>query len=133
MKFLKWFFESESSPEELPKDIQEFVYNMAPYNYAVRFVFPTAAKRSPGEFVLTGSELQKIFQDFYSKAAQVLRDSRLERDYRKQLYDYIKYNLDLINDFLMVPENLDRQYVVYTNRPGQRFGESKLNASNNGF
>jgi hypothetical protein len=123
MEFLQWFFENDEMPVDLPAELQEFVYEMAPYGHAIRFSFPANKKRAPGQFVMTGKDIVQLLQKFYNDAKAVLRNPRLDVQYREQLYDYIKHYQEMFNDFFSDRLNLEKSFVVHTSPPGSRFAE----------
>lgn len=127
MNFKLWFLENAGSPQELPSEIQEFIYNLAPYGHVVQMSFPAASKRAPGEFIMSGQQFAQLLQTFFNRASQALRNPSTSVEYRKQLGDYLKNNQQILNKFFTDADSANQTYVIHTSRPGQRYGESKLN------
>jgi len=123
MEFFREFFESAEIPVDLPSELQEFIYEMAPYGHSIKFSFPSSKKRAPGQFVMTGGEIRGLLQKFYNDAGYVLRDAKLDAEYRRQLYDYIKYYQELFNEFLSDASNLNKSFVIHTSPSGMRYTE----------
>jgi deoxyribodipyrimidine photolyase len=127
MKFKLWLLENAAAPQELPNEIQEFIYNLAPYGHAVQMSFPAAAKRAPGEFIMSGQQFLQLLQQFFNRASQALRNPASPVEYRKQLGEYLQKNQQILNHYFTDPEFANQTYVIHTNRPGQRYAENKLN------